>query len=594
MQNQLEVAINTPDREQYFRAHAEPLKSLNEIQNRSLEKALKSTEKISKQNGGNVVNEIEKEELKSELNDLDVAGESWKPSGINKNVSSPQKYSQTVVPGRKNVMFTDDGEMIVLEKKGTSNKQGRVQTPKKMTVTISQGGSVPVNAPHSVRSSGIPKSTTAPSHTPAPSSSSSSSVVQPHTVYALTPLSTPVQTNGVGSPGRTPTTTPGTVEGVIDKLDRMASILESQFKMFQDRQQQQQLHGYTPHAHASPRRKGDVSSPLPTAAPSSHRHSYSSSSATPLPAAPLMSPSIAKGAPQQPQSRQQQLRFEMTPQAEQQFEMANGASFSQFMAEFNDLKQQVLAQTPAKGYREGGSSLLPTSSKQKNKYLEERRQASQKAKVTSSVSRKAADLKSENSEVDDIINKPWYQRRAYAKSSIEETMRRSKSPPKERSRERDKSGGNGNGNGKGDGDKCDSVNDRSRSPSKQRRASSPSPERTRERSNSLDMMQTLSSSSSSTSSSNLSTGFPARKMGFTELPIGVTEIPIKSSLSSAGYGKGGSPSRRGDVDDDNGLATNALTIESLKLKLEELSRQLEEAEKTELFDADAGMNAIIM
>lgn len=576
--------MNTPDRDYFLRSHAEPLMTLNEIQNRSLEKALKGTEEnLDTNSNSNVISKSEREEIKSELERLDVAGEAWKPSGTNKSVPSPPKYNQTVLPARKNVMFTDDGEMIVIEKKGTANKRGPSQTSKVVTIATSEGNPIPVHTPRSTRNSGIPAPSKTPPRPPAPPSSST---VKPNTLYSLTPLSTPVQSNIVGSPGRTPVVkTPGSIEGVIDKLDRMASILESQFKMFQSQQQQPISNGI--HAHAGPIRKGSESGSSFFPTPTSRRHLHPNSPTTSLPATPLMSPVIARGSP-----HHQQQRFEMTPQAEQQFEMANGISFAQFMGEFNDLKQQVLAQTPAKGHREGGNSLLPTSSKQKSKYLEERRQAGQKAKQTSSVSRKASDLKSEKSEVDDINSKPWYQRRAYAKTSIEDTMQRSNSPSKEETRDKRKDDVN-------DSENCryKSVSMQG-SPSKQQQASSPSPGRHRGRSNSIDRGQTLTSTSPSPSlvpsnpepfeKTNLSTGLLGRRSTLSELPHGVTEIPIKSSLSSVSNGKGSSSSRRvGDV--ENNLPSNASTIESLKLKLNELSRQLEEAERTELFDGNAGI-----
>ena len=44
MQNKLKEAINTPDRDEFLRAHAEPLLTLDEIRNRSLDKALKGVE----------------------------------------------------------------------------------------------------------------------------------------------------------------------------------------------------------------------------------------------------------------------------------------------------------------------------------------------------------------------------------------------------------------------------------------------------------------------------------------------------------------------------------------------------------------------
>ena len=201
-------------------------------------------------------------------------------------------------------------------------------------------------------------------------------------------------------------------------------------------------------------------------------------------------------------------------------------------------------------------------------------------------------MKSEKSEVDDINSKPWYQRRAYAKTSIEDTMQRSNSPSKEETRDKRKDDVN-------DSENCryKSVSMQG-SPSKQQQASSPSPGRHRGRSNSIDRGQTLTSTSPSPSlvpsnpepfeKTNLSTGLLGRRSTLSELPHGVTEIPIKSSLSSVSSGKGSSSSRRvGDV--ENNLPSNASTIESLKLKLNELSRQLEEAERTELFDGNAGI-----
>ena len=504
--------------------------------------------------------------------------EAWKPSGTNKSIPSPPKYNETVLPARKNVMFTDDGEMIVLEKKGATNRQSRVQTPG-MTATTPHGNPVTVHTPRSKRSSGIPAPSKTPPRPPVPPSSST---VKPNTLYSLTPLSTPVQSNVVGSPGRTPTAkTPGSVEGVIDRLDRMASILESQFKMFQD--QPQYLQNNAVHAHVGPMRKGDEHGPSSFPTSLSHRHSHPNSSTSSLPATPLMSPITGRGSPYQRQ------RFEMTPQAERQFEMANGISFAQFMAEFNDLKQQVLAQTPAKG--QSGSSQLPTSSKQKNKFLEERRQAGQKAKLTSSVSRKASDFKSEKSEADDVNSKPWYQRRAYAKTSIEDTMQRSNSPPKDQSREILK-GDYGN-------DSRHENATRQKSPPKQQHMSSPTAGKSRESSNDIDegytQASTLSTSTllpsslePSEKSSSIVAGLSGRRIIPAMVPTGVTEIPIKSSISSVSSGRGSSTSRKVGNDDDS-HTDNISTIKSLKLKLKELNGQLEEAERTEHFDGDTGM-----
>jgi hypothetical protein len=48
-----------------------------------------------------------------------------------------------------------------------------------------------------------------------------------------TPLANAKKVQEASSAGRTPARkTPGTVEGAIDRLDRMASLLEMQFRMF--------------------------------------------------------------------------------------------------------------------------------------------------------------------------------------------------------------------------------------------------------------------------------------------------------------------------------------------------------------------------
>ena len=603
-------AISSPKAAEGLHEQVESL-SLNQIQSRSFEKAMRAKEKHLSENGINAISESEREELKDELKKLDMAGEAWKPSGINKNIPSPPKYTDTVMPARKNVMFTDDGEMVVIEKRGGGSKRGQQETPKVMNVAASNGNSVPVHTPRSVRTSAIPTLSKTPPRPPAAAASSSSSTVKPNTVYALTPLSTPVQSNRVASPGKTPTTkTPGSVGGVIDKLDRMASILESQFKLFQSQQeqqrqeqQQQQFNNKGVHAHMGPIRKGDECGPSPTSTSTSRRHLHPHSSAPlSLPATPLMSPLVAaRGTPfqQQPQQQQQQQQQPMglTPKIEEQFEMANGLSFSQFLAEFNDLKQQVLAQTPAKGHREGGSSLLPSSNKQKIKYLEERRQAGQKVKVTSSVSRKALDHKSENSEADDMNNKPWYHRRAYAKSNID-AVQDSNSPSKDLSKGKYENNGNGNENRIG-------SEIRDKSPPLQRQAPSNSIQLSQETQSSSDDMKEMLSikpfslgtlsqipsfgPESSTTASSMHTGIQDRRVIPIGLPHGVTEIPTKHSLSSIGNGKGTSSSRQGDENEKSGNnPSSAQAIESLQAKLEEMRKQLEDVERTELFAGDTG------